>query len=290
MTKNTDYQRIEKAITFLVAHFREQPSLDELACHAGLSPAHFQKIFKRWAGISPKKFLQFLTVEALKNEIGQTANLEEAAEQVGLSAQSRVYDLFVHIEAVTPHEFRTKGKGVVMQYGTASTPFGECFIAGTGRGVCTFQFIDDDPEQWLAGLKKEWENAAFIENPSYAARIAGIVFRGDNQRGNPLRLLLKGTPFQINVWKALLDIPFGRVTSYQGLAKHVADTKATRAVASAVAKNPVGYIIPCHRVIRAEGIVGQYRWKPERKASIIGWEKSQCESPFPENKKETVSK
>lgn len=274
MEQVTDYQRIERAIKYLIENCKRQPSLNELAAHIGVSSFHFQRMFTRWAGVSPKKFLKHLTIENLKKEIAGAKNINEAAEQAGLSSQSRVYDLFVNIEAVTPNEYKTQGKGTVIEYGFTSSPFGKCFIASTERGICAFQFTNNDEEKIINELKDEWNNARFQVNDSMAEDVAQKVFYSSGTP-KPLNLFLKGTPFQIKIWRALIRIPFGNITTYAELAKASGDGNATRAVASAVARNPVGYIIPCHRVIRSEGVVGQYHWKPERKAAIIAWEKSQ---------------
>ncbi|MDP4186362.1 MAG: methylated-DNA--[protein]-cysteine S-methyltransferase [Bacteroidota bacterium] len=272
----TDYQRIEKAIKYLISNFKKQPSLDEIAEYMGLSPFHFQRMFSQWAGVSPKKFLEHLTLEALKDELSIAGNISVAAERVGLSAQSRAYDLFVNIEAVTPHEYKTKGEGLTIEYGFADSPFGMCFIAATERGICMLQFSDENRDELIAELQQEWNNARIKENDDLAKTIVEKIFSAKKEV-KPLNLLLRGTPFQLKVWRALLNVPFGRVVSYGDLAELTGDVNATRAVASAVARNPVGYIIPCHRVIRSEGVVGQYHWKPERKAAIIGWEKSRNE-------------
>lgn len=267
----THYERIEAAIKYLMAHYQEQPSLEVLARVSGVSEFHFHRMFTEWAGVSPKQFLRYLTVEALKNEILRSQNLIEATERVGLSSQSRGYDLMVQIEAVTPGEYKTFGKGLHMEYGFAESPFGGCFVAATPRGVCHFQFVDGDAEELLQAYREEWTAASHVQNDAMAENTLRYVFA---DRSQPLNLHLKGTPFQLKVWEALLSIPSGNVVTYSELAQLVKREKAVRAVASAVARNPVGLIIPCHRVIRKEGVIGQYHWKSERKASIIGWEKA----------------
>lgn len=276
MASNDDYSRIERVIRYLIDNFKRQPSLEELAEYAGLSQYHFQKLFTSWAGVSPKKFLQHLTVEALKEEL-KNNNIACSADNVGLSSQSRVYDLFVSIEAVTPNEYRTCGEGVKINYGFAGSPFGECFVAVTERGVCALFFPDEDASEAYEYLDTEWRNAEKVRDDEAARKVTEQVFYPDGQQ-RPLRLLLRGTPFQVKVWRALVGIRFGKLTSYGELADLAGDKKATRAVASAVARNPVSYIVPCHRVIRSEGIIGQYHWKPERKAAIISWEKSRGEA------------
>lgn len=284
----TNYERVEKAIKYLIENFRQQPHLEEIARHVGLSNFHFQRLFTEFAGISPKKFLQYITLEALKSEINQTNNLPEAAQQVGLSSPSRVYDLFVSIEAMTPGEYKQKGKGLSIEYGTTTSPFGTCFLVMSEKGICNLQFIckESDKGKLLEEVKQEWLKANLTENNLKAQEYAKAIFYSSDC-SSPIPLLLKGTPFQIKVWKALLQIPFGKITSYSELANLTGNKDAVRAVASAVARNPIGYIIPCHRIIRSEGVVGQYHWKPERKATMIGWEKAQLEA---EKEKENMIK
>ena len=267
----TNYERIEMAIKYLIGHYQEQPSLEVLAKVSGVSEFHFQRMFTEWAGVSPKQFLGYLTVEALKSEILCSRNLIEATEHVGLSSQSRGYDLMVKIEAVTPGEYKSFGRGLNLEYGFAQSPFGLCFVAATPRGICNFQFVDDDMEHFLPAWQEEWIAATHVRNDAMAEAILTNIF---TDRSCPLQLHLKGTPFQLKVWEALLSIPSGQVVTYSELARLMHHEKAVRAVASAVARNPVGLIIPCHRVIRNEGVVGQYHWKSERKAGIIGWEKA----------------
>ena len=272
MENSQNYNRIKQAIKYLLDNFKQQPSLEELAAHVNMSKFHFQRVFHEWAGISPKQFLSHLTVEALKYEILNTKNLIEASENVGLSSQSRAYDLMVNIESVTPGEFKTLGKKLVINYGFAASPFGKCFIATTQRGICSLQFTDNNEQQVVDEFCIAWGNASFYHDDNIALQIKNKIFSSESKE--TLNLHLKGTPFQIKVWRALLSLPFGSVVSYGGLTQLAEAGQGTRAVASAVARNPIGYIIPCHRVIRNEGVIGQYHWGSERKASIIGWEKS----------------
>ncbi len=269
MESNINYIRIEKAIKYLSQNYKEQPSLEEIAQWVGMSKFHFQRTFSQWAGVTPKQFVEYLTVEALKEELIKTNNLITASENVGLSAQSRAYDLMVKIEAMTPGEYKKQGKDLEISYGSAPTPFGEAFIAVTKRGICSFEFVDDDFEEVLCSVRERWVEAVFVRNDAAVEELAARIFSDEKSE---IELLLKGTPFQIKVWRALLSIPSGSVTSYSQLAQIVEMSSAVRAVASAVAKNPVGLIIPCHRVIRREGVVGEYHWRAERKRSIIGWE------------------
>ena len=273
MISEINYNRIEKAIKYIAQNYKLQPSLEDMAKHVNVSEFHFQRIFTEWAGISPKKFLQFLTVEELKKELTKSQNLIEAAGNVGLSAQSRVYDLFVTIEAVTPNQYRTRGKGIAIDYGIHKTQFGNCLLAVTERGICSISFIEDKPDNSLDALYKEWENAFIRNNQKRTKEFAEMIF--DISAKKSLKLLVRGTKFQVKVWEALLKIPFGSVTNYQTIANIINEPGAVRAVGSALGNNPVAYVIPCHRVIRREGLVGQYHWGAARKAAIIGWEKSQ---------------
>ncbi len=272
VSEEINYKRVEKAIKFLTENYKQQPSLYDVADEVNISPFHFQKIFTEWAGISPKKFLQYLTVEELKKELHKTTNLVEAAEYVGLSAQSRIYDLFVNIEAVTPNEFKTKGSGINIEYGIHATPFGDCLLAATERGICSMSFVEDNIDTLLAELQSDWENASIKKNQENTKALAENVFNKHTKKN--IKLLVKGTVFQIKVWEALLKIPFGSVTSYQTIGNTIGSPNAMRAIGSAVGANPIAYLIPCHRVIRKEAIIGQYRWGSLRKTALIGWERS----------------
>lgn len=271
-TEEINYKRVEEAIKFLTENFKQQPSLYDVAENSNVSPFHFQKIFTGWAGISPKKFLQYLTVEELKKEIQKTNSLTEAAERVGLSAQSRVYDLFVNIEAVTPQEYKSKGEGINIEYGIHDTPFGECLIAATEKGICALHFVEENADELLNDLQNHWEKACISKNQNATKNFAENIFSSHKKEN--IKLLVKGTPFQVKVWEALLKIPFASLASYQTIANAVGSPGAMRAVGSAVGANPVAYLIPCHRVIRQEAIIGQYRWGTTRKKAIIGWERA----------------
>ncbi len=277
MTSTTDainYQRIEKAIQYLVAHYSQQPTLAEVAAQVGMSPYHFQRTFTQWAGVSPKQFAEFLTSEALKEEIRRTRSVLEASENVGLSAQSRAYDLMIKTQAMTPGEYKKEGHSLTISYGQAPSPFGDVLIANTQRGICALEFVDGDFERVLAEIQERWQLATWQRSDADAETLALQIF---GEREAPLQLLLKGSPFQIQVWRALLSLPSGNIASYSEVATMVQKQSAVRAVASCVAKNPIGYIIPCHRVIRREGIIGQYHWGPARKAALIAWEKAQAQ-------------
>lgn len=272
---NINYNRIEKAIQYLEENFQRQPELDEVAEKVHLSPFHFQRIFSEWAGISPKRFLQFLTVDFLKTKLEESKNIVEAADAAGLSSQSRVYDLFTTLEAVTPQEYKERGSGIGVEYGIHETPFGSCLIGVTERGICWLSFIgtDEYPRIEMEKMKEHWHNSVFQQNQNLTLTFVHSIFnRKDAEAPRKLHLFVKGTNFQIKVWEALLRIPMGDVTTYQGIAQQIQSPKALQAVGSAVGSNHIAYLIPCHRVIRKDGILGEYRWSSTRKKSIIGWE------------------
>ncbi|HRI78373.1 MAG TPA: methylated-DNA--[protein]-cysteine S-methyltransferase [Cyclobacteriaceae bacterium] len=275
METDINYQRIEKAIQYLEVNFKRQPELDEVAEKIHLSPFHFQRIFTEWAGISPKKFLQFLTVDFLKGKLQESKNIVEAAEAAGLSSQSRVYDLFTTLEAVTPQEYKLKGSGLVIDYGFHETPFGTALIGVTERGICWLSFISADGghKEELEKMKGHWHNSVFHQDQHVTFALAEKIFNPvTHPTDSKLHLFVKGTNFQIKVWEALLRLPMGSVTTYQGIAERINNPKAMQAVGSAVGSNHIAYIIPCHRVIRKDGVLGEYRWRAARKKSIIGWE------------------
>jgi AraC family transcriptional regulator of adaptative response/methylated-DNA-[protein]-cysteine methyltransferase len=267
------YDQVARAIDYLYEHFREQPSLDEVAAQVNMSAFHFQRIFTEWAGISPKRFLQYLTTDDLKQRMGNFNNLLDAADDAGLSGQSRVYDLFVNLEAVTPQEYKEKGSGIVIEYGFHQTPFGEVIIGVTERGICHLAFVSDgDRMNAVAGLEMAWENATLKQNGRITEKTATIIFNPKEAKDQKLNILVKGTNFQVKVWNALLQIPMGSVSTYQSIAASIGAPKALQAVGSAVGANPVAYLIPCHRVIRKNLIIGEYHWGTERKKAILGWE------------------
>lgn len=267
------YEKIAKAIEFITENARKQPSLFDVAEEVNISQFHFQRMFTAWAGVSPKKFLQYITADYLKNKIGESTNLVELAESAGLSSQSRVYDLFTGIEAVTPQEYKTSGIGLHINYGFHETPFGECFIAVTGRGICAMAFVDENSkEQQLVMLGKKWHFASIAPDQNLTENYIHNIFSPHLSALEKLPLLVQGTNFQLKVWEALLKIPQGAVTTYQHIANSIGNPKAVRAVGTAVGDNPIAYLIPCHRVIRKEGILGEYRWGSMRKKALIGWE------------------
>ncbi|MBL0742499.1 methylated-DNA--[protein]-cysteine S-methyltransferase [Chryseolinea lacunae] len=277
-----NYQRIEEAIQYLEKNFQRQPELDEIAEKVHLSPFHFQRIFTEWAGISPKRFLQFLTVDFLKTKLEQSRNLVEAAEAAGLSSQSRVYDLFTTLEGVTPQEYKLHGTGIHVRYGLHETPFGICLLGTTERGICWLSFLatDEDPKTQIEAMKEHWHNSVFHQDQTLTATFVERIFNpvASSQTGR-LHVFVKGTNFQLKVWEALLKIPMGNVLTYQGIAEKIQNPNALQAVGSAVGSNHIAYLIPCHRVIRKDGILGEYRWDPVRKKSIIGWEMAKVKQP-----------
>ncbi len=269
-----DYDRIEKAIKFIEKNFSLQPDLKEIADQVGLSEFHFQRLFSRWVGISPKRFLQFLTKEYAKQLLENSSNLLDVTYEAGLSSPGRLHDLFVTCEAVTPGEYKSKGEGITIRYGYHPSPFGECLLATTARGICGFFFVKNrarkDP---LTELRFFWKNANIIEDPHASHELVERIFNPSfADSGTPLHLVLNGTNFQMKVWEALIKIPFGTVVSYEDVAIQVGLPGATRAVGSAVGKNPISYIIPCHRVIRKTAEFGNYGGGTARKKAILGWE------------------
>ena len=268
---NQDYTRIERAIRFLDAHAREQPDLDTVAAAAGLSPHHFQRLFRRWAGISPKRFVQFLTAGHARELLAARHNALDTALASGLSGSGRLHDLMVNVYAATPGELRERGAGLTIRYGFAPTPFGECLIARTERGICHLAFVDGGRRGAQAELMARWPEARFTRATDIAA-LARRLFAPNGDNGRPLALHLHGTNFQIRVWEALVRIPAGAAVCYEDLAAALGAPAATRAVASAVAANPVAFLIPCHRVIRKTGAFGEYHWGTTRKQALLAWE------------------
>ncbi len=269
----SDYDRIAQAIEFIGGRADRQPTLDEIAAHVRLSPFHFQRLFCRWAGVTPKRYLQVLTVERAKRLLAESRPLLDVADAVGLSSGSRLYDHFVHLEAATPGEFKTAGEGMTIEFGVHESPFGPIFIAVTPKGICSLEFV----EGGAAGdarvrLARKWPKALVRENPALTGATADAVFSGNISPDRPLSLHVSGTNFQVSVWKALLQIPSSQVTSYAEVAKAVHHPRAARAVGCAIGDNPVAFLIPCHRVIRQSGDLAGYQWGIIRKQAIHAWE------------------
>lgn len=274
---NDDYGRIEQAIQYLEAHAQRQPALGEIAAAVGLSEFHFQRVFTNWAGISPKRFLQFLTKENAKELLDRSENLLTTTHQVGLSSLGRLHDLFVTAEAVTPGEYKSRGAGVTIRYGLHPSPFGQCLIGLTERGICHFAFVVESEGEAIDALIADWDQAEMIEDQSLTAPLVEPIFDLNRRAGTPLRLHLRGTNFQLKVWEALLSIQPGSLTTYGHIASMIGRPTATRAVGNAVGQNPVPVLIPCHRVIRNLGEFGNYRYGSARKKALLGWELSQAQ-------------
>ena len=269
-----DYHRIEETILYLDENFREQPTLSELARNVNLSEYHFHRLFKRWAGITPKQFLKFLTIEYAKNLLDESPSLLDVTYNSGLSSVSRLHELFVTIDAVTPGQFKKRGEGLTIIYGVHPTPFGKCLLSVTERGICGLSFItDNNVEQSMKDLKREWTGAEFIENANFTRDYMDKIFipssKGNRSR---LNLFLKGTNFQIKVWQALLNIASEHVLSYEDIAKCIGTQEGLRTIGEALMTNPIAYLIPCHRVIHSIGIFGSYKWGTARKRAMLGWE------------------
>jgi AraC family transcriptional regulator of adaptative response/methylated-DNA-[protein]-cysteine methyltransferase len=269
-----DYGVVEKAIRYIESSYREQPSLDEIADHVHLSKYHFQRVFSRWAGISPKKFLQYLTISHAKRLLGESKSVLDVTYEVGLSSPGRLHDLFVNFEALSPGEYKRRGRGLRIEYGFCSSPFGVCLLARTDRGICWLSFLlDENSSRACADMLRYWDGAECVESGGSVKPLAEEVFGSfQGEQGNPLQLHLRGTNFQIKVWEALLTVPFGYTTTYGDIAAKLGRPSAARAVGNAVGSNPVALLIPCHRVIRETGVIGNYRWGETRKKLLIGWE------------------
>lgn len=271
------YARVAQAIEFIRRNALQQPSLEQIAAHVGMSEYHFQRVFAQWAGVSPKRFLQFLTKEHAKAALRRSLDVMEASMEVGLSTPSRLHDLIVSCEAMTPGECKSMGEGVKIEYGLADTPFGSAMIGTTARGICHVEFLDTLEHGMEAGLLANWPRATLMRSDAAAQILADKIFTRTPTPGK-LHIVLKGTNFQIKIWEALLRIECGEVISYSSLAALAGHANAQRAVGSALAANVVGYLIPCHRVIRDGGETGHYRWGPTRKTALLAWEAAQREA------------
>lgn len=273
---NSDYQRIAEAIEFINAHADQQPSLEEIAAQLNLSPFHFQRLFSRWAGVTPKKYLQILTVERAKQLLAEAQPLLAVADKVGLSSSSRLHDHFVQLEAVTPGEFKSGGAGLTIDYGVYNSPFGNIFVAATARGICKLSFIDQDKvELHIDDLQRRWPKANLRSQDSDRLKIIESLFTHQELK-RPLSLHVTGTNFQVSVWRALLQIPAGTLTSYSQIADAVGRPKAARAVGTAIGSNPIAFFIPCHRVLQQSGNIGGYHWGTTRKYAMHAWESAHC--------------
>ena len=273
-----DYSRVSRAVEFMTENWQDQPPLETIAQHAGLSPAHFQRLFKRWAGISPKEFLQAITLDHARALLRDSASVLDTTYAVGLSSPARLHDLFVDHEAMTPGEYKHRGAGIEMAYGFHDCPFGRALIMATPRGVSGLAFADGGAEEEtaLADMMARWPKANYTEDTSHTANYANRIFTPELWREtDPLKVVLIGTDFEIRVWKALLQIPMGRAVTYSDIAEHLENPKASRAVGTAVGRNPISFVVPCHRVLRKGGGLGGYHWGLTRKRAMIGWEAAQ---------------
>lgn len=274
----SDYDYVRQAVTYVSDNWRDQPGLDAIAEHVGLSPAHFQRLFKRWAGISPKAFLQAITLDHARRLLRDSATILDTAFDVGLSGPGRLHDLFVDHEAMTPGEYKARGAGLEIGYGFHESPFGRALVMATDRGVCGLAFSDEEEsdEDALADMTRRWPEATFVSAPKRTAGFAKRVFKPTQwQEDDPLKVTFIGTDFEIRVWETLLKIPMGHAVSYGDIAAHIGKPSASRAVGSAVGRNPISFVVPCHRVLRKGGGLGGYHWGVTRKQAIIGWEAAQ---------------
>lgn len=271
-----DYQRIAKAISFIQANIKAQPSLDAVAAHIGLSSYHFQRLFRQWAGVSPKRFLAYLTVNHAKRLLDNSQSILDVALEMGLSSPARLHDHFVSIEAITPGQYKSTGKDLKIRYGFHPSPFGEMFLAKTDKGICAIAFVDGRvQENEINSLKKTWPDAVIIHDQNSTSALSRLVFGSVTKADEKFHLTVRGTNFQIKVWQALLRIPGGQITSYQTLSNMIDRPDAYRATANALAANPVAFLIPCHRVLRSTGALSGYRWGQQRKQIMLAWEMAQ---------------
>lgn len=270
--ENINFNRIAEAIAYLNQNFKEQPGLDEVARKVNLSPFHFQRLFSAWAGVSPKKFLQYLTIDYAKSLLKEKSRtLFDAAFETGLSGTGRLHDLFISIEGMTPGEYKNGGADLHINYSYAESPFGHLLVASTPKGICHMAFADD-PQKALEELQQQFPNASYRQMVDLIQQNALYIFTHDWHQLDQIKLHLKGSAFQLKVWETLLKIPMGGLSTYGGVAEGMHHPKAFRAVGSAIAQNPVAFIIPCHRVIQSAGTFGNYHWGSVRKSAMIGWE------------------
>lgn len=271
MTDYLNYERVARAIAYIKVHSTEQPNLEDIADAVHLSPYHFHRVFREWAGVTPKEFLQYISLIHAKKLLERNQTLEETAFHTGLSGTGRLHDLFVNIEGMTPGEFKDGGRDLNIRFHFGESPFGATLIASTGKGICNL-FFADHKEEAFRELKENWPNADFLEGKDRHIENLKKIFSDDWDDLDKIRLHLRATDFQLKVWEALLKIPAGKLVTYSDIAAEIGNPNASRAVGSAVGKNPVGYLIPCHRLIKKVGGIGEYRWGSTRKTAMIGWE------------------
>lgn len=274
MQQQIQYERIAKAIDYIQQNFKDQPNLDEVADYLHLSPAHFQRLFSEWAGTSPKKFLQYISVEHAKSILKQNHSVLDATFETGLSSGSRLHDLFIQIEGMTPAEYKNGGENLTIHYRFSDTQFGRVLVASTTKGICKMSFVDGDMDAYSL-LQTQFPQAKLIEQSDDLQHNALALFSSNCTDLSQIKLHLKGTDFQLKVWESLLKIPMGQLSTYGELAQNIGNAKASRAVGTAIGRNPVAFLIPCHRVIQASGVLGEYHWGKTRKMSMIGWEAGQ---------------
>lgn len=273
-----DYNRIAEAIDYIKENFKSQPHIDEIAEKVHLSPSHFKRLFTEWAGTSPKKFLQYISVEHAKKILKEEkATLFDTAFETGLSSTSRLHDLFINIEGMSPAEYKNNGSNLYINYSFAESPFGSIIVASTSKGICYMAF-EDNEEQAFTNLVSKFSNATFQRKSDPLQQNALFIFQNDWSKLNEIKLHLKGTDFQLKVWESLLKIPMGKLATYGSIAEHIGNPNASRAVGTAIGNNPVAFLIPCHRVIQSSGVFGGYMWGATRKTALIGWEGAKTHS------------
>ena len=272
--KFSDYDHVRRAIVFISESWREQPPLDAIAAHVGLSAGHLQHVFTRWAGLSPKAFVQAITLNHARALLRDSASSLDAAYEVGLSGPGRLHDLFVTHEGMSPGTYKARGRGIAIAYGFHASPFGKALVMTTGAGLCGLAFADDGEEGAVfADMRSRWPDADYVEESELTGNYAGRIFDPARWRSEtPLRIVFIGTDFEIRVWETLLRIPFGKASTYSDIAAHVGRPQAARAVGAAVGRNPVSFVVPCHRVLGKSGSLCGYHWGLTRKRAILGWE------------------
>ena len=278
---HSDYERVRRIIAFISERWREQPSLETIADHVGLSTTHVHHLFRRWSGLSPKAFLQAITLDNAKALLADSASVLDATYELGLSGPARLHDLFVTHEAMTPGDYKTGGSGLTMRFGFHPSPFGEAILIATERGLAGLGFVDDgDRKAALADMTRRWPKAQYMEDEAATAPLAKRIFSPSQwQAEQPLRVVLIGTDFEVRVWQTLLRIPRDRATTYSDIARHIGRPAAARAVGAAVGKNPISFVVPCHRVLGRSGALTGYHWGLTRKQAILGWEAGRSSNP-----------
>ena len=276
-----NYDKVADAIHFIQENFKQQPSLECIAAHVKLSPFHFQRLFSDWAGVSPKSFLQFISADyAMSILRDEQATLLDAAYEAGLSGTGRLHDLIIKIQGMTPAEYKNGGDNLQINYSAVQSPFGDVLIASTSKGICYMGFVDSNEEAVFNDLKKRYPNARYTHKSDSLQQNAIQFYTQDWSNLSQIKLHLRGSDFQLKVWEALLQIPMGRLSTYGNIAQNIQSPGAARAVGTAIGSNPVGFLIPCHRVIRSNGVSGGYMWGPERKSAMIGWEAARFSTKF----------